>query len=147
VKTGFFKGDGSFLTLKSLMADGPLHVFLAVLLCHCSVQASLWQPIGPSGGDFLGSVSNPADASQLITITTGPVYSNVYKSNDGGAIWNRLNRISASDAQDMCTYDFNTLFVITHDGCFRSADAGDNWNYAPFNQPFADVFAMSLLSV
>lgn len=144
MRTGFLSDNIRILHLKGLRAEWLLPFLVVVLLCCCAVSASSWQSIGPSGGDFLGSVSDPADASKLITITTGPLYSNVYKSVNGGSTWDRLSRITASNAQDMCAFDFNTLFVLTSNGCHRSDDAGGNWTYAPFNQPYSYAYAVAV---
>jgi photosystem II stability/assembly factor-like uncharacterized protein len=106
------------------------------------VRASTWQPIGPSGGDFLGSISNPENPDELITITTGSVYSKIYKSFNGGETWTSLNSIPAYYARDMCAYDFSTIFFITSAQCYRSTDQGQSWNSYYFNVPNAYPIAV-----
>jgi len=103
-----------------------------VLLCPAPGFSASWESVGPSGGYFLGSVTNPADASQITAVTNGP--SNVYRSIDGGASWSKIGEIDTAPyvLNDLSAFDFSKLFAITGTGCYRSTDGGVNWFYAPF---------------
>jgi photosystem II stability/assembly factor-like uncharacterized protein len=91
-----------------------------------------WESMGPSGGYFLGSATNPADASQITAVTNGP--SNVYRSENGGESWSKIGEIDTSPyiLNDFSAFDFSKLFAITTNGCYRSMDGGENWSYAAF---------------
>ncbi|MCG7852486.1 MAG: hypothetical protein MIO92_08185 [Methanosarcinaceae archaeon] len=110
-----------------------LFAFLVILILPAASFCESWECVGPSGGYFLGSVTNPADASQVTVVTNGP--SNVYQSMDGGVSWNKIGEIPTSNyvLNDMCAFDFSTLYAIAGDRCYRSTDGGINWSSANFN--------------
>lgn len=107
-------------------------VFLFLMILPVVAFCRSWECVGPSGGYFLGSVTNPADASQVTVVTNGP--SNVYRSMDDGASWSKIGEISTSYyvLNDMAAFDFSKLFAITGYGCYRSTDGGVSWYYANF---------------
>ena len=107
--------------------------FLFVLILPSAAFCASWECVGPSGGYFLGAVTNPADASQLTVITNGP--SNVYRSMDGGSSWSKIGEIPTAYfvLNDMCAFDFSTLYAITSGQCYRSTDGGISWSSANFN--------------
>ena len=109
-----------------------LLVALFVCLLPVAALCAVWESVGPSGGYFLGSVTNPADASQITAVTNGP--SNVYQSGDGGTSWSKIGEIDASPyiLNDFAAFDFSKLFAITTSGCYRSTDGGENWLYTAF---------------
>jgi len=106
--------------------------FLFVLILPAAAFCESWECVGPSGGYFLGSVTNPADASQVTVITNGP--SNVYRSMDAGANWSKIGEIPTSYyvLNDMSAFDFSTLYAITGSQCYRSTDGGITWSSANF---------------
>jgi len=106
--------------------------FLFLLMSPSSVFAASWESVGPSGGNFVGSVTNPADANQITVITTSPSPSNVYRSTDGGASWTRIGEIPSSYVSDVCAFNFSRLYAVSGSRCFRSTDGGANWTYASF---------------
>jgi photosystem II stability/assembly factor-like uncharacterized protein len=114
-------------------------VFLFLLILPAMAFCASWECVGPSGGYFLGSVTNPTDASQVTVITKSPT--NVYRSMDGGASWGQIGEISTDFyvLDDMSAFDFSKLFAITSYGCHRSTDGGTNWSYARF--PSASGYA------
>jgi len=109
-----------------------LFAFLVILILPAVSFCESWECVGPSGGYFLGSVTNPADASQVTVVTNGP--SNVYQSMDGGVNWNKIGEIPTSNyvLNDMCAFDFSTLYAIAGGRCYRSTDGGINWSSANF---------------
>jgi len=125
----FFKGGGIYSVQIPFFLP---FVFLFLLILPSMAFCASWECVGPSGGYFLGSVTNPADASQVTVVTNGP--SNVYRSLDGGANWSKIGEISTSYyvLNDMAAFDFSKLFAITGYGCYRSTDGGVSWYYANF---------------
>ena len=106
-------------------------VYLLVLLIFPSVTfCTTWEPIGPEGGNFIFSMSNPADANEITAITTHPSPSNVYRSTDAGASWSKIGEIPYSYVSDVSAFDFSTLYAITGSRCYRSTDGGVRWTSA-----------------
>jgi photosystem II stability/assembly factor-like uncharacterized protein len=89
-----------------------------------------WEPIGPEGGNFIFSVTNPADINEVTAITTSPSPSNVYRSVDGGISWNKIGEIPSSYISDVSAFDFSTIYAITSSRCYRSIDGGVSWTAA-----------------
>ena len=86
-----------------------------------------WVPIGPEGGNFIFSVTNPMNANEVTAITTSPSPSNVYRSTDAGASWNKIGEIPSTYISDVSAFDFSTIYAITSSRCYRSIDGGANW--------------------
>jgi len=89
-----------------------------------------WELVGPEGGQFIFSMTNPANADEITAITSSPSPSNVYKSADGGASWSKIGEIPYPDVNDVSAFDFSTLYAITSSSCYRSTDGGMNWTEA-----------------
>ncbi|MFH2002026.1 MAG: hypothetical protein ABIK28_20290 [Planctomycetota bacterium] len=70
------------------------------------VLSQSWEPVGPSGGSFLGSVSDSADADKITAIMTYPSPSAAYQSEDGGQSWAKIADIPYSSLYHMCAYDY-----------------------------------------
>ncbi|MFB0554295.1 MAG: hypothetical protein ACETWQ_13390 [Phycisphaerae bacterium] len=110
---------------------------LAVTYCFVLMLPSVtfcasWESVGPSGGNFVGSVTNPTDANQITVVTTRPSPSNVYRSTDGGASWRKIGEIPFPDLRDFSAFDFSKLYAISYYGCYRSTDGGVNWTFSSF---------------
>ncbi|MHC4439753.1 MAG: WD40/YVTN/BNR-like repeat-containing protein [Planctomycetota bacterium] len=121
------KGRGVFNLLLS--------IFLPVIILSLSMFPSAafcdsWQPIGPEGGNFIFSMTNPANANEVTIITTSPSPSNVYRSTDGGTSWNKIGKIPSSYVYDVSAFDFSTIYAISGYQCYRSTDGGVNWTTA-----------------
>jgi len=114
-----------FTTLLAV-ASGFLLMLPSVAFC------ASWEPVGPSGGNFVGSVTNPTDANQITVVTTRPSPSNVYRSTDGGASWSKIGEIPFPELLDFSAFDFSKLYAISSYGCYRSTDGGVNWIFASF---------------
>ena len=114
-----------FTTLLAV-ASGFLLMLPSVAFC------ASWEPVGPSGGNFVGSVTNPTDASQITVVTTSPSPSNVYRSTDGGASWSKIGEIPTSYVSDVSAFDFSKLYAISGSRCYLSSDGGANWTYSSF---------------
>lgn len=125
-----------YVPLPFLLLPG----FFFILIFSTAAFGESWECVGPSGGYFLGSVTNPADASQVTVITNGPT--NVYRSMDDGASWNKIGEIPTSSyiLNDMCAFDFSTLFAITNTRCYRSTDGGVTWYSSSFPSSSTDVY-------
>jgi photosystem II stability/assembly factor-like uncharacterized protein len=108
-------------------------------LCLVSVvgtQAQTWHQVGPSGGTV---ISLSADPNNINKLYLGTADGHVFTSNDEGAHWALLSRISGSQ-DDVITHiivdprNSNRLYASTWalysngGGVYRSEDAGRTWN-------------------
>jgi photosystem II stability/assembly factor-like uncharacterized protein len=108
-------------------------------LCLVSVvgtQAQTWHQVGPSGGTV---ISLSADPNNINKLYLGTADGHVFTSNDEGAHWALLSRISGSQ-DDVITHiivdprNSNRLYASTWalysngGGVYRSDDAGRTWN-------------------
>jgi len=57
-------------------------------------QIASWVPVGPDGGDGRSFAADPSNDQHLYLGTTN---SWVYQTEDGGASWQRLAKLSKSD--------------------------------------------------
>ena len=113
--------------------------FLSLMLLPSVALYASWEPIGPEGGNFIFSVTNPMDANEVMAITTNPSPSNVYRSADGGISWNKIGEIPSSYISDVTAFDFSIIYAITSSRCYRSIDGGVSWTTAslPSSQGWA----------
>lgn len=105
-------------------------VFLSQMMLPSVAVCDSWQPIGPEGGNFIFSMTNPMDANEVTAITTSPSPSNVYGSVDAGASWNKIGEIPYAYISDVSAYDFSTIYAISGSRCYRSIDGGASWTSA-----------------
>lgn len=113
-----------------------LFLFILASVSFCAT----WESVGPAGGDFLASITNPTDANQVTLLTGSPSPASVYRSMDGGASWSKIGEVPTSDELvDFSAFDFSNLFAIAGIGCYHSTDGGLNWSYAAF--PSSEVQA------
>ena len=98
-------------------------------------QIASWVPVGPDGGDGRSFAADPSNAQHLYLGTTN---SWVYQTEDGGASWQRLAKLSKGDDLILDNIvvdqsDPKTLMVgawiLDHPdgGLFISHDAGKSW--------------------
>ena len=105
-------------------------IFLSLMATPSAVYCDSWQPIGPEGGNFIFSMTNPMNANEVTAITTSPSPSNVYRSSDGGISWNEIGEIPYPYISDVSAYDLSTIYAISSSRCYRSTDGGINWTEA-----------------
>ncbi len=118
------KGCGIYILPQSFLL--PV-VFLSLMIFPSGAFCDSWQPIGPEGGNFIFTMTNPADVNEVTAITTIPSPSNVYRSSDGGISWSKIGEIPSSYISDVSAYDFSTLYAITSSRCYSSIDGGVSW--------------------
>jgi photosystem II stability/assembly factor-like uncharacterized protein len=104
-----------------------LGVCLLLLTLPSPALCASWEPIGPDGGSFIFSVTNPADANQVTAITTSPSPSYVWRTGDGGTTWTKIGEIPYPYVSDVTAFDFETLYAVSSSRCYRSTDGGVTW--------------------
>jgi len=102
-------------------------VCFSLLLLPSPALCASWEPIGPDGGSFIFSVTNPADANEVTAITTSPSPSYVWRSTDAGTTWRKIGEIPNFYIPDVTAFDFSTLYAISSSRCYRSTDGGATW--------------------
>jgi len=121
----FFRG----WLLRGEFLSGVLALFLCALDLH-AIAGTEWKPLGPSGGNFLFSIANPANPSQITVVTRDPCC--VYRSGNGGAAWSTIGEIPSATITDACASSFTNLYAVSYSGCYRSSNGGADWDYASF---------------
>jgi photosystem II stability/assembly factor-like uncharacterized protein len=101
--------------------------FLSLMMFPSMAFCESWEPIGPEGGNFIFSMTNPMDANEVTVITTSPSPTNVYRSTDAGASWSKIGEIPSFYVSDVSAFDFSTIYAITSSRCYRSTDGGTSW--------------------
>jgi photosystem II stability/assembly factor-like uncharacterized protein len=115
-----------------------LPLALAATTTSPSPSASAWVPVGPDGGDARAFAGDPANSSHIFLGTTN---SWIYQSQDNGATWQRLAKLSKKDDLIIDNIvvdqaDPKTLYVgawvVDHPdgGIFISHDSGESWTKA-----------------
>ena len=123
----FLQGAGAYkVPFRALFFTLVLGLSIYPSATFCAV----WEPVGPEGGNFIFSMTNPANADEVLAITTSPSPSNVYRSNDAGATWSPVGEIPDSYISDVSAFNFTTLYAISGSRCYRSTDGGANWTEA-----------------
>ncbi len=102
-------------------------VFTFLLMFPSVTLCASWEPIGPDGGNFIFSMTNPANADEVTAITTSPSPSYVWRSTDAGATWSKIGEIPYPYVYDVSAFD-STLYAISSSRCFRSTDGGISWS-------------------
>ena len=125
------RGSIRFLRCGSMSSVSFAVLIPVVLLCLLIFPSvtfcATWEPMGPDGGTFIFSMTNPANADEVTAITTSPSPSNVYRSNDTGATWSTIGQIPTSYVYDVSAFSFSMLYAITSNRCYRSTDGGTSW--------------------
>ncbi|MHC4439254.1 MAG: hypothetical protein ACYS3S_18010 [Planctomycetota bacterium] len=106
-----------------------LIVFLSLITSSPVAFCDSWQPIGPEGGSFVFSITNPGNANEVTAITTSSSSTNVYRSTDAGTSWSKIGEIHTR-VSDVSAFDFSTLYAITNNRCYHSIDGGARWTVA-----------------
>ena len=99
--------------------------------------AGAWEPVGPSLHDFVGVVTDPADASQVVAIANDLMNGlDVYRSADSGTSWAMVGHIpsgvSVLDYKCFAAAGLARLYVVTGGQCYRSTDGGETWAGSSF---------------
>lgn len=126
----------SCLALAALAFCMPLPSALAATPVVKS--AASWVPVGPDGGDARAFAGDPSNSNHIYL---GTLNSWIYQSNDDGATWQRLAKVSKNDdlVLDNIVVDQSdpkTLYVgawvLDHPdgGVFISHDGGVSWTEA-----------------
>jgi photosystem II stability/assembly factor-like uncharacterized protein len=126
---------------ESLCRRVRLALAIPTLILAMAAQPSpsqtLWNAVGPAGGDARAFAAVPGHPDHLYL---GTLSSWLYESRDGGASWHRLARIGTSDGLILDNIvvdaaDPATLYVAGwHDsdgGLWISHDSGKTWAESP----------------
>jgi len=103
-----------------------------VALCWAlgRVASGAWVSLGPEGGDFLGTVTNPANPAQVTTIVGGGAA--VYRTTSGGGAWSRIGTVGSEYLRDMSAFSYSKIFALSSTKCYRSDNGGTLWNSGAF---------------
>jgi photosystem II stability/assembly factor-like uncharacterized protein len=129
------------------------HLILALfLLCATAARAQTWKPLGPPGGDVRSLATDPSRPGRIFL---GTADGHIFGSEDSGAHWTLLGRISTRldaviTAIVIDPRDMNGLFASawTRDstaggGIFRSGDGGRTWRDAGLSGQAVRALAMA----
>jgi photosystem II stability/assembly factor-like uncharacterized protein len=123
-------------------------IFIAVLFSMIvslttSADENNWSSDGPQGGRIYTISIHPYDNNTLFAGTVG---NGIYKSADGGLVWQHIESDVLPDVlrdiqfQSACP---DTIYAGTTEGMYRSLDGGDSWNlmHPPGNwyNPIMDI--------
>ncbi|NQU44570.1 hypothetical protein HQ520_14865 [bacterium] len=106
---------------------------LLLVLLATTIRAEsgfVWEPVGPSGGDFLYVAADPDHPSSLTAITRQPP--GVFKSGDSGRNWRRIASFDSDRLADLEAADSGNLFATDFTRCFRSTDGGATWKTSSY---------------
>ncbi len=114
-------------------------IVILFLAAGAAARAQTWKPMGPPGGDVRSLGADPARPGQIYL---GTADGHIFGSEDGGAHWNLLGRVSARldaviTAIAVDPRNANVLFAAAWTqnpsaggGVFRSNDGGKVWHEA-----------------
>src|SRR5271154_2248224 len=99
-------------------------------------KPAAWEPVGPAGGDARAFAADPNNPKHLYL---GTLDSWIYESQDGGASWSRLVKLSKAenlvldniivDASDPKTILVGAWVLSRPDGAlYVTHDAGASWS-------------------
>jgi photosystem II stability/assembly factor-like uncharacterized protein len=126
--TSLLKGRGGYNFSVTFF---PPAVFILLMMLTPAAFCAAWEPIGPEGGNFIFSITNPADANEVTAMMTSPSPSNVYRSTDAGASWSKIGQIPDYYINDVSAFDFSTLYAVSSSSSYRSMDGGASWTTTP----------------
>jgi len=107
-------------------------LILSLALLVPAAWCQTWEGTGPDGGSFVGVVTDPADADQVIAVGDYPSPPNVYRSFDGGQNWTQTGTVPYSNPGALAAFDFTRFYVLAYNGCYSTTDGGASWAYGPF---------------
>ena len=114
----------------------PFRLTLAlwvVMLVPTTTQAvadEAWVPIGPEGGVISNVVQHPTQ-TQVLYIIVGVYQPSLYKSTDGGMVWNKLYVFSRQiTTLAVNPKNANELYAGASGPFLKSTDGGTTWNTA-----------------
>lgn len=92
---------------------------------------TLWNMIGPPGGDVRGIAINPLDTREMYAA----VYSlpaQIYKSDDSGQNWRLIALLNTyPNAISIAPSSPNIVYVLGYSSIFKSTDRGATWKEYP----------------
>ena len=131
---------GTALVLSALVWLGGLS--------RAEAGVDVWTTNGPEGGSIRALAIDPQSPATLYVAVQGDrVYSDLYKSTDGGSSWQAIARglprnygALAIDPQTTTTVYAGTW----GGGIFKSTDGGASWNAVNTGLPAACVYTVAI---
>ncbi|MBN1672101.1 MAG: hypothetical protein JXR37_13765 [Kiritimatiellae bacterium] len=97
----------------------------------CSdARAQDWEPVGPEGGNILGTVTDPSDANHVIAVEAAS--RQAFESLDGAGSWSFAGDVGASSLNDFAGFSPAKIYAIDYYRCYRSTDGGNSWLSSTF---------------
>ncbi len=129
-----------------------LLLFSSVLLFNALLfSQNTWRVIGPGAGSDLEAMAIQPDNPNVVYI--GGDIEGIFKTTDGGLTWKNINANLGTDYKDRGNYfiqeivvapndaSFNTVYICTLDGLFKTTDGGESWHLVyPQNPSTEDDF-------
>jgi photosystem II stability/assembly factor-like uncharacterized protein len=103
-------------------------IITPAIFSDISADENSWSTNGPEGGRIYTIAIHPYDNN---TVFIGTIGHGIYKSTDGGQIWQHLESdILHDNLRDIEFHPIcpDTIFAGTVEGMYRSLDGGDSWN-------------------
>lgn len=104
-----------------------LIVFLTFVLVQ-PVFAQNWTPIGPEGGDFNFTNTDPNNGNNVVAFRKD----SVYRTTNGGQSWTLIGKVPSAYLTEWASFDYQRIYISQWYGCYFTKDGGVSWSYGAF---------------
>jgi len=112
-------------------------IIITIVFLNSVISFSQWQNIGPGAGSDLEAMAIQPNNPDVVYI--GGDIEGIFKTTNGGVTWQNINNNLSNDFKDPGIYfieeiiidpgdaTYNTIYICTLDGLFRSINGGGHW--------------------